>query len=109
MAEDDDILIISKNDRKPSLVHTLKAGDATLDLNAVTNVFFRLTNMATGVVALSDETATISDATNGEVTYDWTTGDTSVPGLYAADWKLVYDTGEPYHIKYPFWILVREP
>ncbi|MBU1173288.1 MAG: hypothetical protein KKD44_27290, partial [Proteobacteria bacterium] len=97
-------------DRKPSLVHTLKDTAGTvIDLNAVSNAFFRMTNMKTDIVALNDVTATISDATAGIVTYNWAAGDTSVPGMYAGDWKLIYDTGEIYHIKNPFWVTIREP
>lgn len=103
------VIVMTVGDLKPNLVQTIKDDDGTaIVFDASDTVFFRLTNVVTGVAALNDVTAAISTPASGIVTYDWTGSDTSVAGEYRAEWKIKYAAGDYQHIKYPFPIVIRE-
>lgn len=103
-----DVIQMVAGDRLPSLVHTIKdTAGVTVTFLPADAVNFRLVNALTRAVALNDVTATISDLTNGQLTYAWAAGDTSVTGWYEAQWKIVFGTGKVQHTKYPFPISIR--
>lgn len=39
--------------------------------------------------------AVIVDVATAKVRYDWATGDTDIPGVYKAEWEVVYADGKP--------------
>src|SRR3989304_1897891 len=105
-----DIITITAGDRKPSLVHTLKdTAGATITLSSGSDtVKFRLVHAITGAIAVNDATAQITSGSDGQVTYDWTGNDTSVSGMYFAQWRINWAAGPVQHIREPFWIDIRD-
>jgi len=57
------------------------------DLTNATAVTFQMGNFQSGTISKS---ATIVNASMGLVRYIWDASDSTVPGVYAADWKVTY-------------------
>lgn len=80
---------LAQGDRLPSITATLiDASGVAVNLTGL-SVTFKM--------RLSDESrpaitggATITDAINGKVRYDWASGDTDTPGLYLVTWAVTF-------------------
>lgn len=84
---------IKQGDTSPPLRAQLREDDGTpVDLTGAT-VRFKMNRIGgnTGDTLDVDNTATIDDATNGKVTYDWADGDTDQSGYYNAVFGVDYD------------------
>ena len=76
---------IVQGDTKPALTTTLEHDGIPQDLTGST-VEFHMSNI---VVA----EATVTDASAGQVMYQWQPGDTDIPGLYIAEFEVTYPDG----------------
>jgi hypothetical protein len=77
-----DTFEIKTGDRRPLFVVNLKADfdepdEATIDLSAASSAVFNMRNHRTGTAIIVRGAATISNAAQGEVTYNWGTADTA--------------------------------
>jgi hypothetical protein len=77
----------------------IKQGDtfpnASADLNAdVSAATVRFRMMHLDGTAFLDEAATIDDATNGLVHYEWQAGNTDVPGAYRCEFVVTFAGGD---------------
>jgi len=84
---------IKQNDTRPILAATLIDGDGSaVNLDGAT-VAFKMRKVST-TVSVVDASATIADATNGEVTYTWSASDTATVGEYEGEFQVTYaDSG----------------
>lgn len=82
---------IKQEDTSPTIKAILKKrnGDAVNLTDA--SVRFHLSTRALEI--LIDSVATILDAPNGTVKYDWAIGDTDEPGEYFAEWEVAFSDG----------------
>ena len=77
----------------------IKQGDTipiTADLNADltgATVVCRIMHAPTGVFLLSGS-ATVTDATNGLVSFDLTAGNTATAGAYFVEWQVTFGGGD---------------
>jgi len=80
--------VIKRNDTSPSIQRTLRdsAGDA-IDLTGAT-VRFKMSTIRG--VSKVDAVASIEDAANGLVQYDWQAADTDTAGLFYCEWEATY-------------------
>ena len=85
---------IKRNDTLPSVSGTLldPDGNAVNLTGATVKFIYRLSTeprsaAVSGSVVLVDEN-------NGVVRFDWTDGDTDVPGIYFAEFETTFGTGE---------------
>jgi hypothetical protein len=85
-------LTIRTTDTAPVAAFTLEDGDGNaVDLSGA-SVSFVLVNYATGAQVIN-ATATIANATKGQVSYAWASGDTMTPGRYIAYWVVTFSGG----------------
>lgn len=79
---------IKQNDLRPNLSATLEddSGNA-IDLSSASSVDFHMQKFETGNVTV-DSSATITDAANGKVEYEWSSGDTDKVGTYQAEFEV---------------------
>ena len=100
---------IRRNDRRPILVAELSDEDGPVDLSAASAVEFHMSS-AIGSTAKIEAAATVSNATEGEVTYTWVTGDTDTAGSYLAEFEVTWTDGtqESYPDPGYFLIVVSE-
>ena len=83
--------VIKQNDTSPNIKSQLKDSDSNpVDLSQVNSIFFHMEDYDAGEVIIEKE-ATIEDAKNGIVYYDWQEGDTANPGKYLAEWQVNFD------------------
>lgn len=92
MGHDPDIELVA-GDSAPLLEATLKSGGSATDLSNASSVQFYMRE--TGAASLKvNATATIVDAANGKVSYDWASGDLDTPGLYRAEFEVSWNDGD---------------
>lgn len=83
---------MKSDDLLPPVEATLKEANGTaIDLSTYNSVNFTMENESGSVVV--NAAATIVDATNGEVRYEWQSGDTDAPGVYKAEFVLTDPNG----------------
>lgn len=93
---------IKQNDRLPSLEATLSAEGSELpDLDGVV-VYFVMKNPKTGLVKLR-KLATVVDAAEKTVRYDWEAGDTDTSGTFYGEFEVQFD-GKPWTFPNPGYI-----
>ena len=89
---------ITQNDTSPSLTATLYENAALttpVDLDGATVVFWmRSMDNATLV---DDQSVTVVSAANGQVRYDWQSGDTDTVGKHYAKFKVTFADGKVGH------------
>lgn len=89
---------LKTGDTEPDLVVTLyKDNGNPIDLSTGTpTVEFALAEANESTLVVDDDTSgnvTISDASNGEVTYSWQSGDTDTKGTYEGEFRVVDASG----------------
>ena len=88
---------IKQNDIRPVLVAVIKDEEGNkVDLHDVLGIDFKmkLRGAPTNKVDSSRETrANIVDPTEGKIQYVWQDGDTDTPGMYEAEFELIYRDG----------------
>lgn len=79
---------IKRNDTEPVLERTLKRDGSAVDLtNASVQFHMRARGSDSTTV---DASASITDAPNGVVEYEWQAGDTDTAGFYEAEFEVTY-------------------
>lgn len=91
-------LILKKGDRKPEAEVQLLQADGTggtepVDLSGG-NVKFYAAEPDTGNLLIDGEDATIIDAANGKVRYQWTSGDTDKAGIWKGEFIATFSDGD---------------
>lgn len=83
-----------QNDTGRPLQDTLKTDGSADDLSGAT-VAFTMWDPSDGTVKIDENTAnvTITDAANGEVQYDFATGDLDTVDLWFFEWEVTYSDG----------------
>lgn len=100
-----DRVFITQNDKLPYVQKTLRDSNGPIDLlTGISAVTFSMTEVNAAVPKITNAAAEIvqSDATTnkGVVRYKWAgVNDTDTPGIYVAEWTVVYGTGE--HATFP--------
>lgn len=83
---------IKQNDTSPALQCTLQDDQGiAIDISG-SSARFHLVNYETGVVKI-DSAGSIVSAVDGQVKYEWITGDTDTVGIYQAEWEVTYSDG----------------
>lgn len=77
---------IYKDNTAPSVLDTIQIDGAPFDLTAST-VKFQMRAEGSSTLKV-DAAATVTDAVNGEVQYDWATGNTDTVGDYVGWWRV---------------------
>jgi hypothetical protein len=90
--------IIKQNDTRPRFVVPLMEqvgteDEAPIDLTDATSVKFLMREKGDSGPPKVDDSADISDALTGEVTYTWATGDTDTVGEFEAEVEITWDDG----------------
>ena len=87
---------LKRGDTSPSLEATLTEFDGTddvaIDLTGA-SVVFSMTTMG-GTVIVSRKSVAIVTALNGQVRYDWESGDTAMPGTFKAEFEVTLPSGK---------------
>lgn len=85
---------IKAHDRLPSIQAQLFSGNDPVNLSTATTVFFTMRLVGSTGTPKVDTAATIVDAINGIVRYDWVDADTANPGSYEAEWEVTWTGGK---------------
>jgi hypothetical protein len=73
-----------------------EATEAVVNLETALSAVFNMREQAdTKRIKINRGTATISNAANGEVTYQWQAGDTDTSGIYDAEVEVTWSDGDP--------------
>jgi hypothetical protein len=84
---------IRRNDHLPTLDVTLSsASGSAVNLSTASSVAFHMATEA-GAATKVNAAASITDATNGVVSYSWVEGDTDTAGVYAGEFEVVWNDG----------------
>lgn len=85
-------------DQEPDLVLRLrKENNNPEDLSSINDVSVYLAETNMDELVVDDDTSgnvRVSDATNGEVTYEWAANDTESAGTYVGEVEVEFTTGE---------------
>jgi len=84
---------IKQNDTSPALQATLKDGSNSVVNLTGCSVNFHMRKVGSSAVK-TDASASISDALNGLVYYQWTAADTDTIGSFEAEFEVTYIGGE---------------
>ena len=84
---------IKQGDRSPSLAATITDDLGAVNLTTATSVAFHLVHDRSGVVYV-DAAAAIVNAALGTVAYPWDEGDTDTPGLFRAEFEVLWGDGK---------------
>lgn len=87
-------LNIKQGDTEPILEATLQRNGSAYDLTQVSNPTVTFRMGSTNDPPIVENTATIVDAANGEVQYEWTSGDTDTAGVFKSEFVVVGDSIE---------------
>lgn len=83
---------IKRNDRSPALSAVLEApAGSPIDLTGTSVMFFMVLDGASSPKVSA--AATLVDAANGSVEYDWLGTDTDTAGLYRAEFQVTFAGG----------------
>jgi hypothetical protein len=86
---------VKQNDlAKPITVYLEYSDDTPADITGAT-VKFIMRREKTVATPKVNASATVVDATTGQVRYDWAEGDTDTPGRYDCEWQVTLPGGEP--------------
>ena len=84
---------IKQNDTSPALQATLKDGSGTVINLTGCSVNFHMRKIGDTAVK-TDASATISDALNGVVYYQWVASDTDTIGSFECEFEVTFSGGE---------------
>lgn len=84
---------IKQNDTLEALVATLNDSVGSIFSLAGATVVFSMRSMASGAIVVNNVAATIVDAANRIVKYQWVAGDTIVAGDYRAEFEVTFSGG----------------
>lgn len=85
---------IKQNDTRPNIKSQLQdENEDAINLSNASSVDFHMINKATSTVKVNSP-ATITNPSNGEVEYDWSSGDTDTVGRFYAEWQVTWDNGD---------------
>ena len=90
---------LKQNDERPVFVVALKddfgeSTEAAVNLTTAGSVVFNMRESGGTAVKINRVAGSITDAANGEVTYDWTSGDTDTVGTYEMECEVVWNDGK---------------
>ena len=90
---------IKQNDKKPALVATLKDEDGNVvDLSHVVAIDFKMRLRGASENKVDSHEFTYAriqgDPKDGKIQYLWQDGDTDTPGMYEAEFELIYRNDE---------------
>jgi hypothetical protein len=90
---------IKQGDRRPLFVVILKDDfgeptEAVVNLTTATSAVFNMRVVNGGTVKISRQTAAITNAAGGEVTYSWGASDTDTIGNYEAEVEIIWNDGK---------------
>lgn len=84
--------VITQGSTAPAYTATLTHPNGNpVDLSTAVSVTLYVSNYFTN--AVSDGSATIVNAPTGQVSYTWQPQDLSIPGVYAAEWEVLWTGG----------------
>lgn len=85
---------IKKGDLRPNIEATLEddSGNA-VDLSNASSVDFHMRRFDADSTKV-DSSATITDASNGKVEYEWTSGDTDTAGDFLAEFEVTWSDSD---------------
>lgn len=84
---------MKRNDRKPYVNAVLKdSSSSAVDLTSASGVSFIMKKEGESSTKIN-ASATITDASNGEVQYQWAAGDTDTAGTYLAEFEVDWGSG----------------
>lgn len=89
---------IKRNDLAPSLRGTATDGNGSpINLSDIINTVFLMTLADPSITTptINRAAATIEDAVNGTIRYDWVQGDTATAGIYKGEFELTKSSGQP--------------
>jgi hypothetical protein len=85
---------IKRNDTRPFLRVALGYDDGTdANLSIASAVKFLMKDCKSGRLKVSAGVATVVDAANGVVEYQWVTGDTDTAGRFDIEWEVTWADG----------------
>jgi hypothetical protein len=83
------MIYVRENDRRPFAATILKRGSVVVDLTGAVGVTFRMReNLQPRTLPKVEAAATVVDAINGNVQYEWAANDTDHAGLFYAEWTV---------------------
>jgi len=89
-----DTFIIKQGDTSPSIADTLYEPDKVTPVNLTgASVKLKMGTLDTLGTPSVDAAAVIVSSTNGQVRYDWATGDTANSGEHIAEWEVTFADG----------------
>jgi len=85
---------IKQGDRRPVADITITRGSAgtPVDLSLASSVTFKMRYRNRKTLKVNSA-AVITNAVAGEVEYRWASGDTDTPGMYVAEWEVLWNDG----------------
>lgn len=83
---------IKQGDRRPVAEITITRGAAAtpVDLSLASSVTFKM-RYRNRIELKVNSSAIVTDAVNGVVEYRWAIGDTDTPGMYLAEWEVLWN------------------
>lgn len=96
---------IKQNDTFPALRTTIVRAGSAVDLTGA-SISFHMRDMYTKTLII-DDPATIVDAVNGVVEYEWVPADTAVAGLYEAEFEVTFANGKVMTFPHDSYIIVN--
>lgn len=101
-------MIVKQNDLFPSVIETVKDGNGNpVDLTGAAVKFSMRPARNPGTPTLALVAANIFGlATNGQVQYQWSAGDTAVPGTYEAEFQILPAVGAAFRVPTDGYIVI---
>lgn len=84
---------IKRHDRRPFFVVNLTDEDGVVDLTTAGTALFNMKGGPSGGTAINRGTASITNPSTGEVTFQWGTADTSISGTYSTEVPIIWNDG----------------